>query len=299
MIRKYILPLLAVVGFFFGIRTIISGRKTPPVMPPLVEPARPTFEKFVAGAGLVESSTENIAIGAPVGGVVQSVPVTVGTQVRKGDILFVLDERDVRSEFTVRKSSLDLARAELTDAQEQFALWQSLKDTRAVSKEDFIRRKNSVEIYRAKLKVAEGEYDRAKTELERRTVVSPIDGEVLQVKIRVGEFAPAASMSLTPLMLLGSTQTLHVRVDIDESDAWRVQAGAKAVGHLRGNPELSTPLEFVRFEPYVIPKRNLTGESSERVDTRVLQVLYRFTPGSFPVYVGQVMDIFIEEKGKP
>ena len=61
-----------------------------------------------------------------------------------------------------------------------------------------------------------------------------------------------------------------------------------------GNSSLSTQLHFVRIEPFVVPKKSLTGESSERVDTRVLQVLYSFKRGSLPVYVGQQVDVFIE-----
>ena len=97
-------------------------------------------------------------------------------------------------------------------------------------------------------------------------------------------------------MIMGTVDPLHVRVDIDEHDAWRVRGGSKAVAFVRGNKDISTDLEFVRFEPYVVPKRSLTGESTELVDTRVLQVLYRFTRGSLPIYVGQQMDIYIESE---
>jgi hypothetical protein len=57
---------------------------------------------------------------------------------------------------------------------------------------------------------------------------------------------------------------------------------------------MKTDLEFVRFEPYVIPKKSLTGDNAERVDTRVLQILYAFNPSALPVFVGQLMDIYIE-----
>lgn len=52
------------------------------------------------------------------------------------------------------------------------------------------------------------------------------------------------------------------------------------------------------MEPYVVPKRSLTGDSSERVDTRVLQVIYEFNRPQFPIYVGQQVDVFIERGGK-
>ena len=93
---------------------------------------------------------------------------------------------------------------------------------------------------------------------------------------------------------MGEVGQLHVRADIDENDAWRVQPGGKAEAVERGNSSRRAKLEFVRFEPYVIPKKSLTGDSTERVDTRVLQAIYRFTERSGSLYVGQQMDIFIE-----
>jgi hypothetical protein len=115
----------------------------------------------------------------------------------------------------------------------------------------------------------------------------------MQVKVRVGEFAPAGVLA-TPLMLIGDTQTLVVRVDIDENDAWRIRREAPATAFVRGNRDLNTRMKFVGIEPYVVPKRSLTGDSTERVDTRVLQVLYSFKRGELPVYVGQQVDVSID-----
>jgi hypothetical protein len=74
-----------------------------------------------------------------------------------------------------------------------------------------------------------------------------------------------------------------------------VRPGARAVASVRGNAELRYELSFVRLEPYVVPKRNLTGETVERTDTRVLQVIYRLPEGA-RVYAGQQVDVFIEER---
>jgi hypothetical protein len=103
-----------------------------------------------------------------------------------------------------------------------------------------------------------------------------------------------AGLPQTPLMALGDVDTLHVRVDVDENDAWRLYDGAGATAYVRGNQNLSAAIRFVNVEPYVVPKRSLTGESTERVDTRVLQVLYSFPRSVLPVYLGQQMDVFID-----
>jgi hypothetical protein len=87
---------------------------------------------------------------------------------------------------------------------------------------------------------------------------------------------------------------LNIRVDVDEHEAWRVHPEAKATANVRGNANLKTRLSFVRFEPFVVPKKSLTGDSTERVDTRVLQVIYRVEDDSLPLFVGQQMDVFIQ-----
>ena len=120
-----------------------------------------------------------------------------------------------------------------------------------------------------------------------------MDAEVLQVKVRAGEYAPAGQVA-TPLLTLGRLKPLHLRVDVDEHEAWRVRPEAAAVAQLRGLANVKVPLRFVRFEPMVIPKRSLTGDSIERVDTRVLQIIYAVEQGSAPLFVGQQMDVFIE-----
>ena len=113
------------------------------------------------------------------------------------------------------------------------------------------------------------------------------------MKTRLGEYAQSGSPN-TPLMLLGNDDRLHIRVDVDENDAWRFQPCAAAMATVRGNPELKSAVKFEHTDPDVVPKVSLTTDSTQRVDTRVLQVIYSFERGSLPVYVGQQMDVFIE-----
>ena len=87
---------------------------------------------------------------------------------------------------------------------------------------------------------------------------------------------------------------MNVRVDVDEHDAWRVRPDAPAIGYLQGNNKIGAKLHFVRFEPYVIPKVSLTGAPTERVDTRVLQLIHSFERDDLPIYVGQQLDVYID-----
>src|SRR5438105_15339914 len=102
------------------------------------------------------------------------------------------------------------------------------------------------------------------TNIDRLTMRAPIAGVILQNRVRLGQFAQCGPRS-ERLMIRGSVTPLHVRVDGDEHDAWRVRGGALAAASPRGNGSIRIPLEFVRFEPYVIPKKSLTGDSTERL----------------------------------
>ena len=306
MLTKYLLPIVALLGVIFAVVFVRANNRPTPAAVPVAEPARPPYAASVAGAGIVEASTENIEIGTPVGGVVTSVDHRIGDAVHAGDALFHIDSRDLAAELVVRQALLVSARASSTAADATAAdadrQWEKVKqlDQRVLSQEELDRRRFAAAAADAKqlqarsdVSTAEAQIEETRIELDRRIVRAPVDGTVLQCKIHPGEFAPAGKVS-PALMMLGGTATLNVRVDVDENDAWRVRTDRPAHAYVRGNRDLGTDLTFVRLEPYVLPKRSLTGDSAERVDTRVLQVLYGFDPKALPVYVGQQMDVFIE-----
>jgi HlyD family secretion protein len=304
---KYLLPLLALAGLFFAGYTVVSSNQPMPIAKAVAEPSLSPFKEFIAGAGILEARSQNIAIGTPLPRIVSRVAVKVGDTVKTGTPLFYLDERDTRAELAIKEAdlakaiaSVNEAKAALTDSQTLENLAESVTDKRAISREELLRRHNAVVIAQAKLDSAKAVVQQAQasianshTTLERLIVRSPIDGEVLQVNIRAGEFAQAGVLT-TPLMLVGNIDQLHVRVDIDENDAWRFDKNNKAVAYLRGNRAFKVELKLAYLEPFVIPKKSLTGDSTERVDTRVLQALYSFDRKQLPFYIGQQMDVFIE-----
>ena len=133
-------------------------------------------------------------------------------------------------------------------------------------------------------------------EVARATVRSPGPATIFDVNVRAGEYA---GVTRDALVVLGDLTTLLVRADIDEESVPMVKANAKAKAVVRGFPNHPFELEFVRIEPYVRPKKSLTGATNERVDTRVLQVIFKAGPSSLPIYVGQQVDVFMEGAPRP
>lgn len=349
MIRKYALPCLSILGVAIAVAMMIRDNRTPAKTQPALASATPPFSSYIFGPGIVEASTENIAVGTPVSGIVMAIYVKWGDLVKSGAPLFKIDTRDLeaqllpagakveeaeglmlpgadkvkemRAQLPAANAKIKEAEANLAKVENRLKVGEGLQPGVSITTEDLANRRFDVEINKAGLAWAEAQVQQTKTQIasaeaqvkqiqtqiasaralvaqikaqiEIRMIRAPVAGRILQMKTRLGEYAQSGVLT-TPLMLLGGTTTLHVRVDIDESDAWRFRTCARAVASLRGNPAIKTPLQYVRTDPDVVPKTLLTGDTTQRTDTRVLQVIYSFNPASLPLFVGQLMDVFIE-----
>ena len=224
-----------------------------------------------------------------------------------------------------RKEELPAAEARVREAQadwenweQQWARGEKLVTQRVMPEEEFVERKQSAvqarerynravadydllkagaweydkRVTQAKVDEAQAQVKQTQTELDRLVVRALVDGEVLQVNVRPGEFVGAPPTQA--LVVLGNVTQLHVRVDIDEYDIPRFVPDAPARATLKGQPDDFFPLRFVRIEPYVVPKRSLTGDNTERVDVRVLQVIYAIDTGGRRLFVGQQLDVFVD-----
>lgn len=129
-----------------------------------------------------------------------------------------------------------------------------------------------LDVQKAAVQRAEQQVAQAQTEIDRLIVRAPISGTILKIDVRPGEFVGTPPGQ--PLIIMGDLSVLNVRVDIDEQDVPRFRPGLPGKGFLRGDAKYPINLTFVRVEPYTQPKKSLTGEGKERVDTRVLQVIY-------------------------
>jgi len=350
LMTQWLLPLVALGLLGFAGWFVWRSRPVTADPPPPIAPAVSPYGDALAAAGIVEARTENIAVGSATPGVVVEVAVTVGDDVRAGQPLFRLDDRERRAELAVRKAEVERAKTDLVRleaeprpekipvqaaavreaqallAREQDALRRAQETfkQRVTTEEDVVAKQQAVrfaeasvgkaqadldlveagswqydlDVARAALKRAEAEAAKIETELDRLVVRALVAGRVLQVNVRPGEFVGTPPNQ--PLVILGNIDRLHVRVDIDEYDIARFRSQAAATAFPRGNLQERYPLEFVRVEPFVVPKKSLTGDTTERVDTRVLQVIYEFDPaGRPPLFVGQQVEVYIDVAAAP
>ncbi len=303
-LKRLLLPLLAAAMLVFALAHVVWTQQTPPRPPPAIEPPRTPFRKTVAGAGIVEASTENVAVGTALPGLVLEVYVPVveksaaggldrpgvrwapgesqeliGKSVHKGDPLFLVDNRALQAQLRHNQTSLALAQAQLarlqamprpeevsprearvrvaesaSQMQEDLAeRRRKLVDHQAISKEETRQRglgagmareqlglartelalvkagawEADLAIARATVEQARALIAQTQTDLDRALVRAPLDGKILQVNVRPGEYVGAPPGRA--LIVLGDIhKRVHVRVDVDEQDIPRYRPGAPA-----------------------------------------------------------------------
>jgi len=297
---RVILPVLALIALVVAVWLIVSGRPDRSLDEPGSTPARATGELAtaprVAGTGMVEPSSEIIEIGTALSGLVTKVAVNPGDYVTQGQPLFFVDDRAVRAHIAELMVTIAEARAVEATADRQLALYRKVQDPLAVSRLEVIRAEGDATSARNRRALTEAQLDAARVELARLTVTAPISGEILRVDVRPGEFVQAGGPQgggATPYIRMGETRPMHVRIDIDEGEASRVDLGKSALVSPRGMSDQQVRARFVRAEPLIVPKRSLTNTASERVDVRVMQVIYELPAPNGLFRVGQQVDAFI------
>ena len=237
--------------------------------------------------------------------------------------------------LAVAKAQVEFASASLKSAQDQLdkQMRSYNLDPHSVSKDTLDNALNTVKVAQANLAVVQKQYELTKAGawiydiqnqekqyialtkaaaaatalLAKYTIKAPVDGVVLSIQAAVGSYISSQgaydtyTQGLSPVLVMGSSQSyLGVRCYIDEILIHRLPRALqmRAQMFIRGT-NISVPLEYVRVQPYVSPKIELSNQRTERVDVRVLPVIFRFEkPKNIDVYPGQLVDVYIGEKEK-
>jgi len=286
---------IAILGILAGLVAAYIFGMERKAQPPVFKPVSNPFDSAIYANGMIESdlpSGENINIFPQVSGPITKVFVQEGQEVSAGTPLFTIDD-------SVQRANTELAEANLKVARDQYdkRLAAYDADPKSVSKDVLDTAEDTVNQATAALKAANAL-------LQYYSVKAPIDGVVLAVNATVGGYVSSQGDYDTytelfdPLVIMSSPQDyMQVRCYVDEilvsrfPSHWHIQAQMQITG-----TDIKVPLEFVRVQPYISPKIELSNEKQEQVDLRVLPVIFRFEKKDAPVYPGQMVDVFIGQE---
>ncbi len=310
--RNKIIFTLAVLGIVAGlIAAYLSGIEKKP-QPPVFDPPSNPYARGIYANGIIESyqaAGANVNIYPEVAGTVTRILAEEGASVRQGASMVLIDDSVQRATVEQQKAQIELANANLKSARDQLdKLKRSYElEPRSVSKSELDTAEDAVAVAKANIEVATKQYELGRALLAKYVIRAPRDGTVLSLNTSVGSYVSAQgaydtyTQGLAPIIVMGSSHPFFgVRCYIDEILVHRLPPGPriKATMSVRGT-NVKVPLEFVRVQPYVSPKIELSNQRTERVDVRVLPVIFRCEkPKDVTLYPGQLVDVFISEEGE-
>lgn len=160
-----------------------------------------------------------------------------------------------------------------------------------------------IAVARANLETRLAQVRAAELRLARLTVRAPSAGTILKRNIEPGEYASVSNASASSIpgdstapFILGNLNELHVRAQVDEEDTPLLRKNPNAIARVRGPIQNPIPLHWLRVEPLARPKLQITGASTELIDTRVVEVVFiaEPAPDAPTLYPGQIVDVFID-----
>ncbi|HMK43105.1 MAG TPA: biotin/lipoyl-binding protein [Dissulfurispiraceae bacterium] len=305
--RNKIIFILAFAGVLIGlVSAYIFGIEKKP-QPPVFKPASNPYTDGIYAEGIIESyqtSGANINMYPEIPGTISHIFVDEGNAVKKGAPLIQIDDSVQRATVEQQKAQVELASASFKSAEDQLNKQKKSYELepRSVSKNDLDNAENAVNVARANVEVMRKQYELSQTLLSKYSIKAPADGVILSINTSVGSYISAQgtyntyTQGFSPILVMGGSQTyIGVRCYIDEILIHRLPKTShmSATMHIRGT-DIDIPLEYVRVQPYVSPKIELSNQRAERVDVRVLPVIFRFErPKNISIYPGQLVDVYI------
>lgn len=315
-IRNKIIFILAFAGLLAGLigAYVFGIEKKPP--PPAFNPASNPYENGIYAQGIIESyqsNGANINVYPEVSGTVKQIFISEGEVVKKGTPLLLIEDSVQRATVEQQKSQIELASANLKTSQDQLEKQRISYelDPRSLSKNDLDNAVNAVKVAKANVDVVRKQYMLSQTLLYKYIIKAAVDSMILSINVSVGGYiSPQGTydtytQGFVPVLVIGgakeSLEYLAVRCYIDEILVPRLPPMEQAHAQIfvRGT-NTSIPLEFVRIQPFITPKIELSNQRTERVDVRVLPVIFRFKkPTTINLYPGQLVDVYIGKTAAP
>ncbi|MCB1670356.1 MAG: efflux RND transporter periplasmic adaptor subunit [Gammaproteobacteria bacterium] len=240
--RKLLLVILitaAVFGLPFINRALFGSN------PKEVEVA--TLSKRVISPSILASGflahDEEVLLSSEIIGKVSELLVEEGDRVRRGQLVLQVDDRNLlagleQGEAAVRLNSIDIERQDLRieNLRRQFERTRSLYERNMVGDEEYDTLANQLALAEIDLKSAQerllqaqAQLDQITDQLSKTKIVSPLDGVVTSLDIKVGETAIASSTNIpgSSLMTIANPDSIYVEVLVDEADVATIAVGQR------------------------------------------------------------------------
>ncbi|MBV8874829.1 MULTISPECIES: efflux RND transporter periplasmic adaptor subunit [Phytobacter] len=191
--------------------------------------------------GRIEA-VESVQLRPRVSGYIDKVNYTDGQEVKKGEVLFTIDDRTYRAALEQAQATLARAKTQASLAQSEASRTDKLINTNLVSREEWEQRRSAAAQAQADIRAAQAAVDAAQLNLDFTKVTAPIDGRASRALITSGNLVTAGD-SASVLTTLVSQKTVYVYFDVDESTYLHYQNLARS-GQGASSNHMALPVEI-------------------------------------------------------
>jgi len=202
------------------------GKKETVILPPIkvnvvkaIENDVPLYEDFVAQV----YGSSDVDIRSRVDGWVTSMNFKEGSKVKKGDLLYIIDDIEYKNRVDRQASELARAKTELVRTDNELYRVRPLTELNALSQKDLDNAIASFEAAKAQVKAYEASLENAKVELGYTRVYAPIDGIIGISNFRVGDYVSRIGTT-SVLATISNVERVRVRFQISEREYLRIAA---------------------------------------------------------------------------
>src|ERR1700681_1316179 len=259
-----------------------NAQAAPPAMPaPLVTVVKATAQDVPRYLDEIGRNTafESVTVTPQVGGRIVERHFQDGENLKKGQLLFVIDPRPYKAQLDSAQASLAQAKAALDLARIQFARDEEVIGARAISKQDYDTKKNAVDVDQALVEAAQAALETAKLNFEYCYIRSPIDGRAGARLVDIGNVVQANATSLLSIQRL---DPIYANFTITESDLPEVQqeisrGTLKAAVRLPSDAESAAKFGRVEF----LDNSVQNGSGTVNLRATINNSDHHFWPGQF------------------
>ena len=237
--------------------------------------------------GRIEA-VESVQLRPRVSGYIDKVNYTDGQEVKKGEVLFTIDDRTYRAALEQAQASLARAKTQASLARSEANRTDKLVNTNVVSREEWEQRRSAATQAQADIRAAQAAVDAAQLNLDFTKVTAPIEGRASRALITSGNLVTAGD-SASVLTTLVSLKTVYVYFDVDEATYLHYQNLARS-GQGASSNHLALPVEIGLVDEEGYPHQgkvdfldNQLTPSTGTIRMRALldNAQRQFTPGLF------------------
>jgi HlyD family secretion protein len=197
---------------------------------------RGNLENIISSSGTLQAIS-TIEVGTQVSGIISKIYVDFNSNVKKGQLLAVLDTTFLAASVQDAKANLVKAQALYDQSVAKFERDKPLYEKKFISDLDFISSKTDVQTSLAALKSAKSALERAFTNLDYAVIRSPINGTVINRNVEVGQTVAASFSTPTLFTIAADLSKMQILADVDESDIGQIKLGQKVKFTVQAYPD--------------------------------------------------------------